>query len=362
MKYAYRFSKITEISSQEKLKLLQLFGTEEEIFQIPEYQIAKQHMIPQRTKEVLLLARKEQDWEREYEKFRSMGIQLFVYGRKEYPKKLMHIYDPPYSLYVKGELPKEEQRCVAIVGARKCSGYGHAVAKMIAKRLAEAGIGIVSGLAYGIDAAAHMGAVEAKTDAKTAYGVLGCGVDVCYPASHRRLYGQVEHRGGLISEFLPGQGPRKWQFPMRNRIISGLSESVIVVEAKSSSGSLITADLALEQGRNVYAVPGRMGDSLSDGTNWLLAQGAGVFCSVEGFLKEQGILESGKREEEKIMEIPLEKNERLVYSVLDSTPKHPEAVMEKTGLAVPEAAAALSGLKDKGCVHEIYKNYYIKVM
>ncbi len=371
MKYAFWFAGAAGISNMEKFRLLELFGSEEEIYHMTEYRLDQMHMIPERTKEALLAAKKGEDWEREYQKFLETGIQFFPYGSPGYPEKLTHIYDPPYCLYVKGKLPPKEQICIAVVGARKCTSYGQAAAELIGRKLALAGAGVISGMAYGIDTAAHEGAVSPWGEQygrnrivteSAAYGVLGCGVDICYPARNRQLYHKVETCGGLISEFPVGCGPQKWFFPMRNRIISGLSDAVVVVEARKRSGSLITADLALEQGKPVYAVPGRIGDELSYGTNWLLSQGAEVLYSFKEFMQEMGLFAREDQGREKIVEIPLEKNEWLVYSGFGSTPKHLEAVIEESGLTFAEAAAALAGLKKKGRIQEVYKNYFIKVM
>lgn len=397
-KYQFWLSRLWAIPDREKRLLAELPGGEKEIFHMSEYQTEKLHMISQRTKEALALARKEQDWEKEYEIFLGTNVQFFPFQHPGYPKLLAQIYDPPYGLYVKGSLPLPEQPCVAVVGARECSPYGQAVAKKIGRELAEAGIGVVSGLAWGVDAAAHAGALMALEENASAAGargrgggsasgrlhipgvelsaagvpvpgterapvtfaVMGCGADVCYPACNRGLYRQIPARGGILSEFPMGTGPRKHLFPLRNRIISGLSRAVVVVEARQRSGALITADLALEQNRAVYAVPGRLGDRLSEGTNWLLSQGASPFFSTRDFLEKEGFCREQGNVQEKIMEIPLEKNERLVYSVLGFTPKHPDDIMDETGLGFSEATAALFSLKNKGCLKEIYKNHFIK--
>lgn len=366
-KYQFWLSRLQAISNSERRLLAELPGREKEIFHMSEYQTEKLHMISQRTKEVLISARKDKDWERDYEAFMEAKMKFVPFHHPDYPQLLSQIYDPPYGLYVKGNLPLPEQPCVAVVGARECSPYGQAVARKIGQELAKAGVGVVSGLAYGIDASAHAGAVSAS-DTISAFGppspatfaVMGCGVDVCYPACNRRLYEQIPVRGGILSEFPLGTSPRKHFFPRRNRIISGLSRAVIVVEARQRSGALITADLALEQNRSVYAVPGRLGDGLSEGTNWLLSQGASLFRSVKDLLEREGIFGEQAGVPEKIMEIPLEKNERLVYSVLGFTPKHPDVVMDETGLGFSEAAAALFRLKSRGLLKEIYKNHFIK--
>lgn len=357
MKYKYWLASIKELNAKEKIQLKDMVGNEEEIYRMSEYQTEKLHTIPEKIKIVLKEAKKNGAWEKEWEKFREQQIGLICWQDKEYPAKLEQIYNPPYCLYHKGRLPKPEEKLVAIVGARGCSPYGETVARSIGKELAVNGIGVVSGMALGVDAAAHMGNLEGMGNT---YAILGCGVDVCYPAANRRLYQQLAQMGGVISEFSCGCQPAKMLFPMRNRIISGLADAVIVVEARKRSGSLITADYALEQGKAVYAVPGRISDSLSYGTNWLLSQGAAPFYSVTEFLKDMGIMADKKRSDKKIIEISLEKNERLVYSVLDFTPKHLEVVIEETGLDFFAVLNALNHLERCGYTREMYKNYYVK--
>ena len=201
-----------------------------------------------------------------------------------WPGRLRGLPAMPQGLYVRGTLPDDSARSVAIVGARNCTGYGKREAKRFARTLAEHGVQIISGLAYGIDAAAHEGALEGG--GKT-FAVLGCGADVCYPRANRALYETIrDGNGGILSEFLPGTQPAAWHFPVRNRIVSALSDLVLVVEARRRSGSLITVGHALEQGRSVFAVPGRNGDPQSDGCNALIAQGAGIACDPEMILSE----------------------------------------------------------------------------
>lgn len=363
-KYEYWLAAAKGISAREKRQLLDLFDSPKELYQIAEAwgkgqwgqgQPALPPSLSERVCDALGKAREGKDWEKEYEHFLVQGIRLISWNHPEYPRKLREIYDPPFCLYVKGKLPAEGQKTVAVVGARSCSAYGQAVAEYIGKQLALSGVGVISGLAYGIDAAAHRGAVVGGA----AYGVLGCGVDICYPKANGSLYRKVIETGGVLSEYPPGSQPRREFFPRRNRIISGLSDAVIVVEAKKKSGSLITADCALEQGRNVYAVPGRISDSLSYGTNWLMSQGAEPLFDLEEFLEEMDIKSEKNKIPKNFIENPLEKNERLVYSVLDLTPKHLEAVIEETGLDFSEAVHALYGLMRYGYIKEIYKNHYI---
>ncbi|MCI8894743.1 MAG: DNA-protecting protein DprA [Lachnospiraceae bacterium] len=355
MKYRYWFAALTGVSSREKLELLKIYKSPEEIFWIPEYRLEKEHRIPEKTVRALQAAKRDPGWEASYLQMAEQGVELVCIDQPGYPSRLLHIYDPPYGLFVKGTLPAGEH-AVAIVGARGCSVYGQAVAKRLGQLLGEHGVDVVSGLACGIDGAAHRGALEAGGGT---WGVLGCGVDICYPRQNRDLYRAMEQRGGLCSESPPGTQPLPYLFPRRNRIISGLADAVVVVEAREKSGSLITADCALEQGKTVYAVPGRISDDLSRGCLWLLSQGACVYYSEEEFLRELGIASVPKNgKNKKLIQNALEKNERLVYSVLDFSPLHLDQIIGQTGLEFQQAVVALFRLQCLGLVKEISKNQY----
>lgn len=203
-------------------------------------------------------------------------------GEAEYPKTLMHIRNAPKKLYVRGRLPSERLPTVAIIGARGCSIYGREMAQWFGRELALAGVQIVSGMARGVDGIAQMAALQAGG---RSYGVLGCGTDICYPKENRKLYELLVEQGGILSEHPSGTQPLPSHFPSRNRIISALSDCVLVIEAKERSGTLITADFALEQGKEVYALPGRLTDALSGGCNRLLWQGAGLALSPDCILE-----------------------------------------------------------------------------
>jgi DNA processing protein len=205
-----------------------------------------------------------------------------------FPDRLRAIFDPPPSLYLRGGGDPEllASRSVAVVGARACSVYGAQVARMLGRELAAAGLVVVSGLARGIDGEAHRGALDAGG---LTFAVLGCGIDRDYPASHAQLSRRVEEQGLVVSEYEAGVEPAPWRFPARNRIIAGLSEAVVVVEARERSGALITADFALEEGREVFAVPGEITSSLSAGTNALLKLGATPLTSSDDVLDVLGV-------------------------------------------------------------------------
>ncbi len=215
-------------------------------------------------------------------RLQEKGIRFVDYDDAEFPKKLRGIPDPPYGLYVIGKLPAESIPTVAIIGARGASAYGIGVTKLFAEKLAIQGIQIVSGMARGIDGVAGQSAVDCDGDS---FAVLGSGVDVCYPKENRGLYEMLLRDGGVISEMVPGTEPQSRFFPMRNRIISGLCDALLVVEARKKSGTMITVDCALEQGREVFAVPGRVCDSNSWGCNQLIRQGANIAAGPEDLLE-----------------------------------------------------------------------------
>lgn len=211
------------------------------------------------------------------------GIRMVERGERDYPARLLEIPDPPERLYVLGKLPEEKVPSVAIIGARECSEYGNYVAARLGECMGRNGIQVVSGMARGIDGIGQTAALDAGG---SSFAVLGSGVDVCYPARNRRLYERLRERGGVLSEYPPGTPALSRNFPPRNRIVSGLADAVVVVEAREKSGTLITVDMALEQGKEVYAVPGRVTDALSSGCNRLVKLGAAVLLDPEELAEE----------------------------------------------------------------------------
>lgn len=211
------------------------------------------------------------------------GIHVVERGERDYPARLLEIPDPPERLYVLGRLPEENLPSVAIIGARECSEYGSYVAARLGECMGRNGIQVISGMARGIDGIGQTAALDAGG---SSFAVLGSGVDVCYPARNRRLYERLRERGGVLSEYPPGTPALSRNFPPRNRIVSGLADAVVVVEAREKSGTLITVDMALEQGKEVYAVPGRVTDALSSGCNRLVKLGAAVLLDPEELTEE----------------------------------------------------------------------------
>jgi DNA processing protein len=229
------------------------------------------------------------DEQRYLEGLRQRGVRWLSRGAPAYPRGLSSIFDPPVGIFVRGTEDDEllERAAVAIVGARSCSPYGASVARTLGRELAAAGLVVVSGLARGVDGEAHRGAIEAGG---RTVAVLGCGVDRVYPVAHAELARRVMERGLIVSEYAPGVEPAPWRFPARNRVIAGLAAAAVVVEARERSGALITADLALEEGREVFAVPGEITSALSAGTNALLRIGATALTSAADVLEAYGLV------------------------------------------------------------------------
>lgn len=359
--YEWWFAGIRPLSDRKKYLLREEMKDAEAIFNIEEIKLNKFSFLTKKDCKILLDAVRDKEWMEDYRRFQEKGIRFVPYFDVQYPERLKKIASPPYALYVKGNLPKEDTLSVAIVGARQCTAYGEEMARFFGEELSRAGIQIISGMAKGIDGAGQRGALNTGG---VSYAVLGCGVDICYPADHRGLYTDLQKKGGVLSEQPTGMPPFREFFPARNRIISGLSDVVLVMEARERSGSLITADMALEQGKDVYALPGPVTSPLSKGCNWLIRQGAGILISPEELLEDLKMEYESRdvnilaniAEKEKV----LESTENLVYSKLDLFPKSLNCLLSETGLSPDIAMQQLVSLIMKGLVKEVSRNYYIK--
>lgn len=262
-----------------KEKLLVMFGTPQEVYRADKETLEK---LVGAERAARLCAAREKDVWKEYEDMKERGIAFYPFYHPEYPKRLLDIPDRPFGVYVKGKI-RDDGPWVAVVGARDCSPYGSYVAEKFARGLAELGLLVVSGMARGIDGIAQRAALDANG---STCAVLGCGVDICYPVSNEALYREICSNGAVLSEYPPGTKPQPSLFPPRNRIISGLADAVLVVEARRKSGTSITVDMALEQGKEVFVIPGRITDRLSDGCNNLLLQGATIALSTAQVAEE----------------------------------------------------------------------------
>ena len=285
-------------------------------------------------------------------------IRKITINSKEYPKRLKKLSGMPKELYVIGNLPEDNAPTAAVVGARMCGAYGKRQAHCYAKVLAEYGIQVISGMALGIDTQGHLGALEAQ---RPTYAVLGSGVDVCYPAANRKLYNQIlETGGGIISEFPPGMPPKAGHFPARNRIISALADVVLIVEARERSGSLITAGFALDQGKAVYALPGQVDQTLSQGCNQLIFDGAGIAWCPEILLGEWGIFPEKKETAGEKKNLGLARDLELVYSCLDLRPENLDYFIQKTGFSAGKTSGLLMQLQVLGLASEVGRQHYVR--
>lgn len=305
-------------------------------------------------------------WRIKYDDLIKKGVRVVFSSDPDYPSRLDCVPDKPFGLFVKGSLPPEDRKSVAIVGARRATPHGKWIAGRIAGDLAAAGVTVISGMAEGIDASSHEGALSCG--GRTA-AVLGTGVNVCFPASSRAIYEKMCRTGAVISEYEPDSAGKPYHFPIRNRIISGLSDAVVVVEAKERSGSLITVDHALSQGKDVLAVPGRPDDPCSAACNKLIKEGAGCCTAAADVLellgvgdRKTGILAPGADGQKQSRPAPasagMNKTETEVLSAITGKTLNIDEISELTGLFAGEVLGALAGLEISGMAQCISDGFY----
>ena len=288
------------------------------------------------------------------------GVRLMSYWDSDYPELLRSIHDPPVLLYTKGPLEWKAFTGIAVVGTRFPSTYGRQVAEQLSEELSLRGVTVVSGLARGVDTAAHRGALRGGGGT---VAVLGSGLDVVYPPENRKLYLEILERGAAISEFSMGAPPEAPHFPRRNRIISGLSRGTVVVEAGDKSGALLTSDLALEQNRDVFAVPGNIISPKSRGTNRLIRDGAKLVTGVEDILSEFPDVTSQAPAGRPAAFDPerLSENERKVWNVLTHDPEHIDQIALQSGVPTAEALALLLSMELKSCVRQVTGMRFMRI-
>src|SRR5205823_1946128 len=261
----------------------------------------------------------------------QLGVDLLIRDDPRYPALLAEIHDPPPLLYVRGSLPPADAPAVAIVGSRSGTTYGRGVAERFGRELAAAGVGVVSGLARGIDAAAHRGALAGGGPT---LAVLGCGVDVPYPWENQELARRIIDSGALVSEYPLGAAPDAWHFPSRNRIISGLALGSVVIEAARGSGALITAACAVDQNREVFAVPGSIDNPLTQGPHALLRDGARLVTNIDDILQELRLAPEAAQAALPLPEPELSGDERQLWTLLSRQPRHVDDLILESDLPV----------------------------
>ncbi|MCL1816873.1 MAG: DNA-processing protein DprA [Clostridiales bacterium] len=308
--------------------------------------------------EELLAARRDCSVEKIYESYLASGAGVITLRDTRYPMLLRQIYAPPPLLFYKGELPTDDDICLAMIGSRRASGYGYQVAETLARDLAAQGLTIVSGMARGIDGICHQHTMLAGG---RTVAVLGGGVDIIYPREHKRLYHGIMRQGAVLSEFPLGSPPATFNFPLRNRIISGLSRGVLVIEAGDKSGTLLTVDHGLEQGRDIFAVPGPITSAVSFGTNRLIAQGAKLVQTAEDVWREyldvpKPVLTA--EEKEKRPQLAPEERDLLMQM---SLPLHFDQLLALSGWPTNKLAALLTMWEIRGLIRQLPgKNYQRK--
>lgn len=376
--YWLYLSRVKGMESGRRRILLEMFGTPEEIYKAGEpilrsIPLLEDFHIDQ------LLSYRNTDYEKEMDRFIRAGIGFVTVNDREFPERLRGIPDAPPFLFYRGELPQNDKPAVAMVGSRKCSIYGREMCMKFSYSLAEAGIEIISGMAAGVDGFAHRGAIKA---AGKTFAVLGCGVDVCYPSMNRDIFdtlsgkhdpavsddknpGKKKDYGGIISEYYPGDKALPYNFPQRNRIISGLCDILLVVEAGKKSGTFITVDHALEQGREIFAIPGRIGDTVSDGCNSLIKNGAMMATEPDDIIEElkshYEMLLFVQKKKKKTVKEKLTAEEKEVYERLEPVPIGINEISGLTGVGFEKLSVILVSLELKGLIREAGKNLYIRL-
>jgi len=346
-KYWVGFDRVRGIGSVRTNQLLEYFGDLKTAWFADEAQL-RQAGIPDKVIDALSEIRSEIDLEGEVAKIHSFGIMVVTIKQDEYPPLLKSIPNAPPVLYVKGQILDEDQFAIAIVGTRKKTSYGKQVTMELSRFLAENGITVISGMARGIDTIAHQGALDGGG---RTIAVLGCGLDITYPPENHLLSQQIIENGALVSEFYPGTQPEAVNFPPRNRIISGLARAVVVVEADERSGALITAKFALEQTRDVFAVPGSIYAPRSRGTNRLISDGALPLLDYKDLLL---ILNLEQTADYRYVQQSLPKNdiEALLLETIRDEPLHIDEIKNITGLSTDKVSANLTMMELKGFIRK----------
>ena len=341
-------------------RLLQVFHEPEEVYKASEDTLVKSRAVDKVKARAIVSSKKEQRSLYRLDKLKADGIRFIYYGSEDYPESMLVLPDKPFSLYVKGKLPDPDIPSAGIVGARNCSGYGKEMTMKFSQALAARGVQIISGLAVGVDSYASRGALE--SGGKT-FAILGSGLDVIYPQQNIELYYQIiMGGGGIISEYPLGTTPVGWHFPHRNRLISAFSDKLLVMEAKKQSGTLSTASHALEQGKDIYALPGRITDPLSEGCNQMIADGAGILLDPEEFLNSwYACMPSGGNAPQRGGTILFASVEaKCVYQALDYEPKTVRRIAKECSMEEKVTEKLLTEMELTGLAMQVSKDYYTK--
>lgn len=358
---------IDGVGDRTLVKLIQAFGSSEAVFEATTDELARAGCSSELSESIRRGPDTSirQQIDRQVKIIDRLKVQTVTLFDQSYPSRLRAIPDPPPLLYLSGALSTQDDVAIAVVGGRRATVSGRIFTEEIAKDLSERGVTIISGLARGIDAAAHRGALAGKG---RTIAVLGCGIDRTYPSEHHALRRSIESHGAVISELPIGAAPHSHHFPRRNRIISGLSLGVVVAEAATNSGSLITAKLALEQGREVFAVPGSIREEACRGSNRLIKEGAKLIEGAQDILDEILPQIDGRQRAMMRLDVtphdaqsPMSQDDRLVYEALSYDAQSVDTVIERTGLSAAKASAILLSLELNGRVRQLPGQQYIRL-
>lgn len=361
----YWFTNIPGVGRITRNRLLERFGSPVQLYHASEETINNIEFLHEKEKKNILSGR----WDyvkQSYNRLTEKSIIFTHMNSISYPEKLRDIPDYPHSLYMRGkhaELAETifSRPSVAVIGSRNCSKYGYETAYKLGYQLAANNIVVVSGMARGVDSAAQKGCVDAGG---VSVAVLGCGVDICYPKENINLFTNIQNKGIIISEYPIGTPPRSGLFPERNRIISGLSDVIIVIEAGEKSGTFITVDMALEQGKEVYAVPGRITDERSRGCNNLIKQGAMMFSDIDEVIEfltgMYGVKFLKANNTESDDNDSLEEDEKRIYSVIDMLPKHIEDIAKESQTDIKTAMRIIGNLEYHNLIIHTDNNHYVR--
>jgi len=354
---------VSDIGTIRLKKLLEYFGTPENILKAAPEKLTQVFGIGEKIAAGIHSLKKEA-LDRELKLAEKLGLKILIQEDADYPENLKNIYDPPIVLYVKGELKEEDKFSIAIVGSRRASFYGLSLAEKFAFELAGRGFTVISGMARGIDTCAHKGAL--KEGGRT-IAVMGSGFNHIYPEENKKISEKISQNGAVISELPVDAKPLPQNFPRRNRVISGLSLGVLVVEAAQNSGALITADFALEQGREVFALPGKVDSHTSFGTNGLIKQGAKLVSCVDDILEEFILPAAGCKKEEAGLDknlsssLPSQGREECeLYGLISGQAVQLDELVEKTALDIPRVSAILLRLEMKKLVKQLPGKQFVR--
>jgi DNA processing protein len=341
-------------------RLLDRFQEPERIFQASLAELSEVDGVREDRARSIFEKRYSGDPEKELMKAERQGVRILAYSDPAYPALLKEIHDPPMVIFIKGNDIPNNQTFIAVVGSRNSTSYGQKAAENIGQDLARRGLGVVSGMARGIDSSSHWGCLEGKG---FTIAVLGTGADVIYPASNRKLYEQIVMKGAIISEFPMGAPPVPNNFPMRNRIISGLSRGTVIVEATKNSGSLITASLAIEQGRELFAVPGSINSFKSTGCHYLIKQGACLIENADDILEALGMNFPGIPKTDRSQEaspVMMDEAETALYNILGDYPIHIDQITRDGNMEPGEVSSLLMKMELKGIIRQLPGKMFVR--